>query len=96
MLRQASVKPWAHHFRYVNVSRRGYIRYGLYQCAICERKRRVTDGIDNATVLSWLSVSGSLDNTETTDSLSWSFNSGAQAFDALDAGDSLVPTLYLH
>ena len=49
-------------------------------------------GIDNATVLSWLSVSGSLDNTETTDSLSWSFNSGAQAFDALDAGDSLVLT----
>ena len=49
-------------------------------------------GIDNATVLSWLSVTGDLDNTETTDSLSWSFNSGAQAFDALDAGDSLVLT----
>ena len=50
--------------------------------------------LDNATLLSFLTVSPTaiLDNTETTDTLAWDFNSGAEAFDFLADGETLVLT----
>ncbi|RXK02444.1 VCBS domain-containing protein [Halarcobacter bivalviorum] len=46
----------------------------------------------NAEVLAMLSLSplAILDNTETTDTLSWSFDSGSEAFDYLAEGETLI------
>ena len=49
-------------------------------------------GIANATLLSMMGITGDLNATETTEALVWSFNSGAEAFDYLEAGQSLVLT----
>jgi len=46
-------------------------------------------GIDNATLLAMMGVTGDLTNVETSDTLNWTFNSGAEAFDYLAAGESL-------
>ncbi|MEZ6135353.1 MAG: VCBS domain-containing protein [Pirellulaceae bacterium] len=50
--------------------------------------------LDNATLQSFLSVSPTaiLDNTQTSASLTWDFNSGSEAFDFLAAGETLVLT----
>lgn len=48
----------------------------------------------NATLRSFLSVSPTaiLDGTETTDTLTWNFNSGSEAFDFLADGETLILT----
>ena len=50
--------------------------------------------LDNATLQSYLSVSPTaiLDNTETSATLTWDFNSGSEAFDFLADGETLVLT----
>ncbi|EMB19110.1 protein containing Cadherin domain protein [Rhodopirellula europaea 6C] len=54
----------------------------------------VPGSLDNATLQSFLSVSPTaiLDGTETTDTLTWDFNSGAEAFDFLADGETLILT----
>ncbi|MCC9656619.1 cadherin domain-containing protein [Rhodopirellula halodulae] len=54
----------------------------------------VPGSLDNATLQSFLSVSPTaiLDGTETTDTLTWNFNSGAEAFDFLADGETLILT----
>ncbi|MCF6777928.1 VCBS domain-containing protein, partial [Thiotrichales bacterium 19X7-9] len=56
-----------------------------------------TSGIANATLLAMMSVTSGdiLDNTETVDTFTWSFDSGVEAFDYLAAGESLVLTYTL-
>ena len=39
-----------------------------------------------------MSITGDLDATETSEALAWSFNSAGEAFDYLEAGQSLVLT----
>ncbi|EMI57701.1 LamG-like jellyroll fold domain-containing protein, partial [Rhodopirellula sallentina] len=54
----------------------------------------VPGSLNNATLQSFLSVSPTaiLDGTETTDTLTWNFNSGTEAFDFLADGETLVLT----
>ncbi|SSW89296.1 T1SS-143 domain-containing protein, partial [Rhodopseudomonas pentothenatexigens] len=53
-----------------------------------------TGGLSNAQLLSYLQLSAQpvLDGTETSDKLSWAFNSGSQAFNFLAADESLTLT----
>ena len=48
--------------------------------------------VSSADLLSMLSVSGDIDNTSKTGTMNWSFNSGAESFDYLATGESLVLT----
>jgi VCBS repeat-containing protein len=54
----------------------------------------VTTGLssNNATLLAMLNVSGSIDNSSTTGTLTWNFNSGAESFSYLSAGEVLTLT----
>ncbi|MEP4681788.1 MAG: LamG-like jellyroll fold domain-containing protein [Rhodopirellula bahusiensis] len=54
----------------------------------------VPGSLNNATLQSYLSVSPTaiLDGTETSDTLTWNFNSGSEAFDFLADGETLVLT----
>ncbi|MCF6808340.1 tandem-95 repeat protein, partial [Thiotrichales bacterium 19S9-11] len=50
------------------------------------------NSISDASFLSMFSITGDLTSAETTDSLSWSFNSNGEAFDYLASGETLVLT----
>ena len=54
----------------------------------------VPAGLDNATLESFLSVTPTtvLDGTQTTNTLTWNFNSGSEAFDFLATGETLILT----
>jgi len=47
-------------------------------------------GISNADLLAMMAVAGDLDATETSDQITWSFDSNATTFDYLAAGETLV------
>ena len=54
----------------------------------------VPASLDNATLTGFLSVSPTvvLDNTETSNTLTWNFNSGSETFDFLAIGETLILT----